>query len=107
MGHRRGSHIVKPGHQACQGPFGPGPSQVHTCRECAVLDDAAQFPRSCLMNTAISFFSTVPELSLSKVLKTSSKASSENSSPDPRLPRVSCTNFLVSCLSRAPDLSTS
>merc|ERR1711959_501735 len=62
-------------------------------------------PRSCLMKTTISFFSTVPELSLSKVENTSSKASSENSSPDPRLPRVSWTNFLVSSLSRAPLLS--
>ena len=64
-------------------------------------------PRSCLTKTTISDFSTVPDPSLSKVAKTSSKASSENSSPDPRLPRVSWTNFLVSCLSRAPLLSTS
>merc|ERR1712167_230279 len=62
----------------------------------------SQFPpRSCLMKTTISFFSTVPELSLSNVAKTSSKASWENSSPEPRFPRVSCTNFLVSSLSRA------
>merc|ERR1719263_1132242 len=68
----------------------------------------AQFPpRSCLMKTTISLFSTVPELSLSKVAKTSLKASSENSSPPPRLPRVSWTNFLVSSLSSSPDLSTS
>merc|ERR1719231_2050648 len=77
---------------------------------CNYLDhtERAQLPpRSCLMKTTISFFSTVPELSLSNVEKTSSNASSENSSPDPRLPRVSWTNFLVSSLSRAPDLSTS
>ena len=42
-----------------------------------------------LMKVTISGFSIVPELSLSKVAKTSSKASWENSSPDPRFPRVS------------------
>ena len=68
----------------------------------------SQFPESsCLMKTTISAFSTVPELSLSKVAKTSSNASSENSSPPLKLPRVSLTNFLVSSLSSAPLLSTS
>merc|ERR1712100_414758 len=66
-----------------------------------------QPPSNCLMKTTISSFSIVPELSLSNVPKTSSKASCENSSPEPRLPSVSCTNFLVSSLSRAQDLSTS
>ena len=60
-----------------------------------------------LINITISAFSTVPELSLSKVANTSSNASSENSSPPPRFPRVSWTNFFVSYLSRAPELSTS
>merc|ERR1719453_1733754 len=41
----------------------------------------SQFPpRSCLMKTTISGFSTVPDPSLSKVENTSSNASSENSS---------------------------
>ena len=39
----------------------------------------------------------------SKVWKTSSNASCENSSPEPRLPRVSWTNFLVSSLSESLD----
>merc|ERR1712100_693947 len=66
-----------------------------------------QPPSNCLMKTTISSFSIVPELSLSKVPKTSSNASCENSSPEPRLPSVSWTNFFVSSLSSAPDLSTS
>ena len=61
------------------------------------------FPRSSyFMNSNISDFSMVPEPSRSKVMKTSRKASSENSSSPPTFPILSFTNYLVSSKSRSP-----
>jgi len=62
---------------------------------------------SCLMKMIFSAFLTVPEPSLLKVIKTSSKASFENTSRPDKFPSVSFTNFFVSFCSRASEFSTS
>merc|ERR1712032_750015 len=66
-----------------------------------------QRPATFLMKIAISSFSMVPEPSLSNSLKHCSKSSSENSPESFISERVFCTNFLVSSLSREPELSLS
>lgn len=59
------------------------------------------------MNSTISSLEIVPPLSSSKVSNTSSKASGEKTSPDPKTPRLASTNFLSSSLLSSPDLSMS
>lgn len=61
----------------------------------------------CWMKAAISPLPIVPDLSVSKAAKTSSKARCENWTAVRKCPRVSTTNFAVASLPSAPVFSRS
>merc|ERR1712048_977443 len=102
-------HRAQRGRRGTLDQLNQGRSQRGTTVLARSLDSLMgdQRPATFLMKMAISSFSMVPEPSLSNSLKQASKSVSLNSPESFISERVFWTNFLVSSLSREPELSLS